>query len=601
MTLDPILPLSISIADGERTYALFLGSGISKIAGIPTGEDILRNTIKLLYKMENEVEEVEFVDAVNWFKESKYKDMGYSEILENFPSQEDRRTFLERFFLGCNPTDAHYIIAEMVEKNLIKCIVTTNFDRLMEEALQDKGISFDVVSSKSDFDELKPREHSNCRILKLHGDYQKSNIKNTKKELEKLEVEIEDEFKDILDKYGVVVIGYSGSDEGVMTCLEDRNNPRYTLYWLTRESLNDRADNLIRQQNGKKIIRDSADEFLEELKRKIEIFQTHETGETPEFLIQQMKEYIQKSDNIGFRDTLKKQINNLRDHWEKIYNQNDEEYQEASKSSEKEAMKVAMAGFKEFEILADVICAMGLVLIEYGADDFFEKMLNALIEIYELSDLIFEHLRGTSYSWRPATRYIPRASVNNIFYCWGSSALKKENFNALKKLLNLKIIINDLTMPEITSEEIWKDINGENLATFRRDSVFIFKYLKNSYDNKEFLSEFFVSNFDFSKYLYQFSLLVNLISIKRYDLVASLPSTYLSRRKVREFIEPFLFKIKTENDFNHGISVVLDDIGPANGVTPKFIENYPDRCNKLKIDPRRPSRIPCDYFNRVIR
>lgn len=365
MSIDPILPLSISIADSGRTYALFLGSGISKKAGIPTGGDILKNTLELLFKMENEVEEIDEAAFDEWFRENNYADLVYSEILERLhPSQEDRRNFLEKFFLGVDPTEAHYTIAELVEKNLIKCIVTTNFDKLMEKALQDKGISFDVVTSKNDLDELKPREHSNCRILKLHGDYQKSNIKNTKKELEKLEEGLEEEFKDILDKFGFVVIGYKGSDEGVMNCLENRKNPRYTLYWLTRENVSDRVNELLQQQNGKIIIRNSADEFLNELIRKIEIFQTHETGETPEFLIQQIKEYIQKKDTIGFQETLKKQIRNLRKKWEEIYNNTDEEFQKVMTSSHDEAMRVAMDGFKEFENLADVINAIGLVIIE---------------------------------------------------------------------------------------------------------------------------------------------------------------------------------------------------------------------------------------------
>lgn len=39
--IDPILLLSISIAEGKGVYALFLGSGISKSAGIPTGGEIL--------------------------------------------------------------------------------------------------------------------------------------------------------------------------------------------------------------------------------------------------------------------------------------------------------------------------------------------------------------------------------------------------------------------------------------------------------------------------------------------------------------------------------------------------------------------------------
>lgn len=602
MTVDPILPLSISIAEGERTYALFLGSGISREAGIPTGGEILNNTIKLLYKMENDLEEADDNAAEEWFKGSKYEDWGYSEILESlYPSQEDRRNFLENFFLGKHPTDAHNIIAEMVEKNLVKCIITTNFDRLMEEALKNKGISFDVVASKNDLDDLKPREHSNCRILKLHGDYQKSNIKNTVNELEKLETELEEELNDILNKYGVVTVGYSGSDNGVMKCFENRENPRYTLYWLARENLNDRVQELIRQQSGKEIIRDSADEFLKELIRKIEIFQTHETGETPEFIIQQIKECLQKNDSVSFLEILKNQIKSLRTKWDKIYNETDENFQEASEISNEEAMNVVMNGFKEFESLTDVITAIGMVLVEYNAKDFFKNLLDILKEIFELSDVIFEPRIGTSYSYRYATRYIPRAAVNNIFYCWGAIAIKKENFSALKELISLKIVINDLSFPEIESKEIWYNLLGENIATFDRNSVSIFEYLLDSYNYKEFLNEFFRSNLDFKMYLYQFSFVLNLYSLKKYDEITSLPSTRLNRESIRRFIIPLLFSVKIDINFNFEISKALDDIevGPIEDI-PTFINNYPERCEKLNSESQGifTGSLPCDFFTR---
>ena len=50
--IDPILPLSVSIAEGRRAYAFFLGSGISKAASIPTGGEIFGDTVRKLYQLE---------------------------------------------------------------------------------------------------------------------------------------------------------------------------------------------------------------------------------------------------------------------------------------------------------------------------------------------------------------------------------------------------------------------------------------------------------------------------------------------------------------------------------------------------------------------
>lgn len=184
MGLDPILPLSISIATSKGTYALFLGSGVSLDAGIPTGSQLLHETKKTLYLMDKEIKNVENKnDFKKWIKENEIDDIEYSDLLEMFPSEEDRRSFLEPFFSGKQPTESHKIIAKMVEDGFVKVIITTNFDRLLEKALEDRGLDFDVVSSPHDLKVLKPREHSNCRIVKVHGDYKHLNIKNTKKNL----------------------------------------------------------------------------------------------------------------------------------------------------------------------------------------------------------------------------------------------------------------------------------------------------------------------------------------------------------------------------------------------------------------------------------
>lgn len=609
MSVDPILPLSISIAEGERTYAFFLGSGISNKAGIPTGKKILRETIKLLYKMENEGLEVKDEEVEEWFKESEYADWGYSEILEElYPSKEDRRNFLENFFLGKIPTESHHIIAEMVEKKLVKVIITTNFDRLMEQALEKKGIAYDVVSSEKDLLELKPREHSNCRIFKLHGDYQKFNIKNTKDELKKLEKGIFDEFKDILNSYGIVVIGYGGLDNGVMNCFEKRNNPRYTLYWVSRESLNDKVEELIRQQNGKIIVRPSADELFRELFRKIDIYETHQTGETPEFLIQEVIEYLRVNDYIGLNEVLKKQKKVIETKYYEITQRTDEIY----KSHEdfephtdikveplyeepkiNNSLEIPIKGYIEFEKYVDILTAIGLILIEYGDVKYFKTLLKALNDIYDLPPLRNVDLKVSNMS---------KAAIHNIYYQWGACALKNENFSILKELVSYKMIINDLSYSKIKSKEIWLLLGGRNIETFDRDSVKIFDYLKNSHKEKEFLNESFKNHMDYLKYIYQFNFILCLYSIKALDKLIYAHSSRLDDYYIRIFIEPLLLKIKTDFNFNYSISEIFDDLeGTGDGIIPLFIRNFPERCAKLNSFTQKRlefDEINCKFFEK---
>ncbi|RCV62894.1 hypothetical protein C5S53_16765 [Methanophagales archaeon] len=46
VNINPIFPLSYNLADGKKKYVLFCGAGVSKDAGIPTGWEILLETVR---------------------------------------------------------------------------------------------------------------------------------------------------------------------------------------------------------------------------------------------------------------------------------------------------------------------------------------------------------------------------------------------------------------------------------------------------------------------------------------------------------------------------------------------------------------------------
>jgi hypothetical protein len=50
--LDPIVSLSVAIAESPRSYAFLLGSGVSRDAGVLTGTDVFWRTVGALYRLE---------------------------------------------------------------------------------------------------------------------------------------------------------------------------------------------------------------------------------------------------------------------------------------------------------------------------------------------------------------------------------------------------------------------------------------------------------------------------------------------------------------------------------------------------------------------
>ena len=125
--MDKTLNLAFSMHNNPGVYALLLGSGISKSAGIPTGWEIKQRLIAEY----NQLCDDKLPEAID-----------YGELLENLgKTPAERNMVLRRFFEHdesseeariIEPSVAHRKIASLVKSGHIKVILTTNFDRLME-------------------------------------------------------------------------------------------------------------------------------------------------------------------------------------------------------------------------------------------------------------------------------------------------------------------------------------------------------------------------------------------------------------------------------------------------------------------------------------
>lgn len=220
--MNDLLPLITNLATRNRDYVVFMGAGFSKDAGVKSGWDILIETLKPLYVDETGISELPedyYSKIENWYlSHEKYNTLGYSEILELFYKGEiERREYLRAFFASAQPGEAHRQVALMVKNQLIRFVFTTNFDDLIEKALDELGVGYDVIFSdhilagSKSWDKVKT-----CRIYKMHGDYKTGKVKNTINELKQLDPGMSDDFQYIIDRHGLIVIGYAGRDEGIM-------------------------------------------------------------------------------------------------------------------------------------------------------------------------------------------------------------------------------------------------------------------------------------------------------------------------------------------------------------------------------------------------
>jgi phosphoglycolate phosphatase-like HAD superfamily hydrolase len=269
MTLDPVVSLSAAIAEAPGSYAFVLGSGVSSDAGVPTGQEVFWRAVAELYRTAHAAEEMPGEEELaRWLAEISLRaKLTYSEVLEEVaPDAPTRRAYLAKHFAQVEPGPTHELLAQLAERGLVRVFVTTNFDRLLERALQARGIEPLVITSDADVAAAPNREHADCVVLKPHGDYLQENIRNTPAELAGLEPGMTTELQEVVDRYGLVVLGYSGSDEALSNALRRRTG-RYGLYWVARAELAAPARGLVEAVGGRLIVRRNASEFLGELER----------------------------------------------------------------------------------------------------------------------------------------------------------------------------------------------------------------------------------------------------------------------------------------------------------------------------------------------
>jgi hypothetical protein len=267
MTLDPIVSLSTAIAEAPGSYAFLLGSGVSSDAGVPTGQEVFWRAVADLYRIAHVAEETPGEEEVAaWLTEiARRAKLTYSEVLEDVaPDAPTRRAVLAKHFEEVEPGPTHERLAQLAERGLVRVFVTTNFDRLLERALQSRGIEPVVITSDADLASASSREHADCYVLKPHGDYLQETIRNTPAELAELEPGMTTELQEVFDRYGLVVLGYSGIDEALSNALRRRTS-RYGLYWVARAELTEHARGLVEVVGGRLIVWRNASEFLSDL------------------------------------------------------------------------------------------------------------------------------------------------------------------------------------------------------------------------------------------------------------------------------------------------------------------------------------------------
>lgn len=318
MDIERLTTLAFSMYSNCGAYALLLGSGISCAAHIPSGWKVEEELIQQLALTQGIVEAE---DWHQWYEETYHEPASYSALLEALVKTSTERVQLMRPFfeptdkekeLGWkSPTKAHYAIARLVKAGYIRVILTTNFDRLLEKALESEGVTPQVISSVGAIAQATPIVHSQVpTIVKINGDYLDCEFRNTADELEDYPDEMRTLLSRIFEDFGLITCGWSAEwDKGLIQLIEGATRPRYNSFFAYVGEANKSLSALSNQRAGELLCIENADQLFTELCEQVLALEKHNVSRnmTHEMMIARVKKYLSLEQyDIEFADLVEK-------------------------------------------------------------------------------------------------------------------------------------------------------------------------------------------------------------------------------------------------------------------------------------------------------
>lgn len=247
---------------------------MSRSAGISTGYEVLVDLCRRVAMAAKE-EEAAASDPVEWYANYTGKPATYDKVLQDLTSYPEERVGLLRGYFEPSdnereqglkvPTAAHRSLASLVKADLIRVIITTNFDRLIEHALDELELPYVVAATSTAVEGALPLHLQRCLVVKLHGDYLDPALSNTPEELSMYAPPVNSLLDRVLDEYGLIVLGWSATyDPALRASIERARSRRFSSWWVDPGTLSEHAQRLIDLRQAT-VVPLSADTFLTSL------------------------------------------------------------------------------------------------------------------------------------------------------------------------------------------------------------------------------------------------------------------------------------------------------------------------------------------------
>lgn len=456
--IDPIHSLAFSIQANPGVYAVLVGSGVSRAAKIPTGWEITLDLIRKLTVLHEENCEP---DPERWYRDRFDKEADYSDLLDALAKTHTERQQLLRPYWEPNdqereedvkrPTAAHKAIATLAARDFIKIIITTNFDRLLESALLEQGLEPVVLSSPDQIQGALPLIHTRCCVIKLHGDYLDTHIRNTSSELYQYPREFDDLLDRIFDEFGLVICGWSAEWDGALRSALSRSpSRRFTTYWTVRRMPGDEAQRLINHRSAHVIRIEDADTFFTTIQQHVESIEEFSRPHplSVEAAVASLKRYLPEPRyRIQLSDLVDETANRI---VEAISGD------DFSRNDQRPTTKSLTARVRRYEAICSTLLAMAAVGGFWAEEEHYDVWRHAL-------ERLSSNISTNGYSlWLNLQLY----PATLLFYTLGIGAIEAGRLRFVENLLGTTIRKqhgNDASAVEMLPPSFFFDRSGQEM------------------------------------------------------------------------------------------------------------------------------------------
>lgn len=234
---------------------LLLGAGASFRAGVPVAADMVRQIIRHSYAikvlgaspdhamgiMEGDVQR--YLKQQTWYKELPLGELFPDAVAHLLtPSSVRKHFFATMMNRATGPTEGHRALADLIQRQLVHTILTTNFDSLIENALHERQpqIKEIVAVNKSAGDMAAFSPYNRAQVVYLHGAFEYYRDRNSIEETKRMDKGVVAKVRHMIAYAPLVVIGYRGFEPSVMEHLlgegiEESNKYAHGIFWCVRD------------------------------------------------------------------------------------------------------------------------------------------------------------------------------------------------------------------------------------------------------------------------------------------------------------------------------------------------------------------------------